>query len=87
MLGSEGRENGLCCCCDLQIQETSLEAHIRDAINRFVRIGGVNSGKSPGRPSASEEVVGDLRQRLEQNPQKSLRRLSQQSRVPVATRN
>ena len=53
---------------DLQIQETSLEAHIRAVINRFVRTGSANKGKSPGRPSVSEEVFDDLR-RLEQNPQ------------------
>ena len=33
---------------DLQIQETSLESHIRgDVINRFVRTGNLNKGKSP----------------------------------------
>ena len=46
---------------DLIIQETSLEAHIRDVINRFVRSGSVNKGKSPGRAAISEEVVDDLR--------------------------
>ncbi|KAJ3650158.1 hypothetical protein Zmor_021863 [Zophobas morio] len=70
---------------DLEIQETSLEAHIRDVINRFVRTGNVNKGKSSGRPAVSEEVVDDLRERLEQNPQTSLTRLSQQSGVPVTT--
>ena len=46
---------------DLQIQETSLEAHIRgDVINRFVRTGNLNKGKSPGRLSVSEEVVDDF---------------------------
>ena len=31
---------------DLQIQETSLETHIRgDVINRFVRTGNLNKGK------------------------------------------
>ncbi|KAJ3666361.1 hypothetical protein Zmor_001805 [Zophobas morio] len=95
---------------DLQIQKISLETHIRDVINIFVRIGSVNKwkspgkssvsekvvdnlkrrtgsvnkGKSPGRPSVSEEVVDDLR-RLEQNPQTSLTKLSQESGVPIAT--
>ena len=66
------------------IQETSLEIHIRDVINRFVRTGSVDKRKSPGRPSVSEEVVDDLR-RLEQNPQTSLTRFPQQLGVPVAT--
>ena len=68
----------------LIIQETSLEVHIRDVINRFVRTGSVNKEKSRGRPSVSEEVVDDLR-RLEQNPQTSLTKFPQQSGVSVAT--
>ena len=52
---------------DLQIQETSLEAHIRDVINRFVRTGSVNKEKFPRKPSVSEVVVDDFRQRFEQN--------------------
>ncbi|KAJ3646459.1 hypothetical protein Zmor_024047 [Zophobas morio] len=52
---------------DLQIQETWLEAHIRDVINRFVRTGSVNIGKFPGGPSVFEEIVDDLRQ-IAQNP-------------------
>ena len=54
----------------LIIQETSLEIHIRDVINWFVRISSGDKEKFPGRPSVSEEVVDDLR-RLEQNPQTS----------------
>ena len=69
---------------DLIIQETSLEAHIRAVINRFVRTGSVNKEKSPRRLSIPKEVVDDLR-RLEQNPQTSLTRFPQQSGVPVAT--
>ena len=65
---------------DLQIQETSLEAHIEDVVNRFVRTCSVNKGKSPGRSSVSDEL-----RRLEQNLQTSLTRLSQQSGVLVAT--
>ena len=42
---------------DLIIQETWLEAHIRDIINTFVRTGSVNKGKYPGTPSVSEEIV------------------------------
>ena len=57
---------------DLIIQETSLEADIRDIVNRFVRTASVNKEKSRGRPSVSEEVVDDLTQ-LEQDPQTSLK--------------
>ena len=65
-------------------QKTSLGAHIRDVINRFVRTSSVEKGKSSGKYSESEEVVDDLR-RLEQRPQTSLTIFPQQSRVPVAT--
>ena len=66
------------------IQETSLEVHIRDVINRFVPTGRIDKGKSPGKLSVSEKVVDDLR-RLEQKPQTSLTRFAQQSGVSVAT--
>ena len=48
---------------DLVIQETSLKAHIKDLINRFVRTGtgSVKKKKSRGRPSVAEEVVDHLR--------------------------
>ena len=45
---------------NLIIQETSLEAHIRGVMNRFVQTGRVNKEKSCGRPSVSEEVVDNL---------------------------
>ena len=45
---------------DFITQETSLEAHIKDVINRFVRTGSVNKEKSRGRRSVSEELVDDL---------------------------
>ena len=64
------------------VQETSLEAHIRYVINRFIRTGSVNKGKCPGRPAVAEGVVDDLRQ-LKHNPQTFLTRLSQQSGVAV----
>ena len=47
----------------MQIQETSLEAHTRNVIDKFVRTGSLNKGKSPGKPSVFEEVVDDLRRR------------------------
>ena len=61
---------------DLIIQETSLEAHIRDVINRFVRTGSVDKFESAGTSSVSEEL-DDLR-RLDQNPQTFLTRFPQQ---------
>src|SRR5699024_2578615 len=70
---------------DIQIQEASLMKHIRDVIDRFVRTGSVSKGKSPGRPSVSDETVADLRERVEQNPRISLPKLSLQSGVPMTT--
>ena len=55
-------------------------------IEWFVQTGTVNKEKSNGRLSVSEKVVDELR-RLEQNPQISLTRLSQQSGVPVVIWN
>lgn len=70
---------------DVQILESSLKAHIRDVMNRFMQTGNVSKGKSPGRPQVSQEVVEDLRTRVEQNPQMSLSKLSLQSGVPFST--
>jgi hypothetical protein len=70
---------------NVQIQESSLKAHIRTVINRFIQTGNVNEKKSTGRPQISEEIVEDLRARVEQNPQTSLKRLSLQSGVPLST--
>ncbi|CAG9822325.1 unnamed protein product [Phaedon cochleariae] len=70
---------------NVQIQEFSLKAHIRTVMNRFIQNGNVNKKKSTGRPQISEEVVENLRARVEQNPQTSLKRLSSQSGVPLST--
>jgi hypothetical protein len=45
----------------------------------------LNFGKSVGRPPVNEEIVEDLRQRMEQNSKKSLRKLSLQADVPLST--
>ncbi|KAJ3659759.1 hypothetical protein Zmor_011432 [Zophobas morio] len=45
----------------------------------------VSKGKPTGRPQVSEDVVEDLRTRMEQSPRKSLSKLSLQSRVPYNT--
>ena len=70
---------------DFIIQETSLEAHVRDVIKRFVRTGSVDKGKSPGRLSVFEEVVDDFRLLDQHNAQTSLTRFPQQLGVPIAT--
>jgi hypothetical protein len=50
------------------IVEANLIAHIRRIVNRFVATGSVEKGKSVGRPPVNEEIVEDLRQRIEQSP-------------------
>ena len=43
-------------------------------VDRFVRTESVNKGKLPGRPSASDESVQDVKNRLEQSPNKPIRK-------------
>jgi hypothetical protein len=63
--------------------EANLIAHIRRIVDRLVATGSVEKGKSVGRPPVNEEIVEDLRQRIEQSPKKSLRKLSLQADVPT----
>jgi hypothetical protein len=41
----------------------------------------IEKGKTVGRPPVNDEIVEDLRQRMEQNSKKSLRKLSLQTDV------
>jgi hypothetical protein len=70
---------------NLDVEEQSLMTHIRRIMDRFDKTGDVSKGKSSGRPQVSEDIVEDLRQRVEQNPRTSLPRLSAQSGVPLST--
>jgi hypothetical protein len=67
------------------IVEANLIAHIRRIVDRLVATGSVEKGKSVGRPPVNEEIVEDLRQRIEQSPKTSLRKLSLQADVPLST--
>ncbi|KAJ3649791.1 hypothetical protein Zmor_021512 [Zophobas morio] len=67
------------------IEEESLKTHIRRIVARFNDTGSVCKGKPTGRPEVSEDVVDDLRTRMEQSPKKSLSKLSLQSGVPYST--
>jgi hypothetical protein len=44
--------------------EANLIPQIRSIVNRFVATGSVEKGKSVGRPPVNEEIVEDLRQRM-----------------------
>lgn len=60
--------------------------HVRRVIDRFRRTGSVVKGKSTGRPTVlTEEVVADISQRMDVSPKKSLRCLSAQTNLSVAT--
>jgi hypothetical protein len=63
---------------DIQIEEAPLSNDVRYVINR---VASINKGKSKERPLVSYGIVDDFRQRIEQNPQKPLSKLSQQTGV------
>ena len=50
-------------------------------VKRFRDTGGVLDKHRSGRPGLSEEIVDDIRNRLEQSPSKSLRRLSAEAGI------
>jgi hypothetical protein len=54
-------------------------------VDRFVATRSIEKGKTVGRPPVNDEIVEDLRQRMEQNSKKSLRKLSLQTHVPLST--
>lgn len=54
--------------------------HQQRTVQRFLESGSVSQRKSPGRPRiVTEDVREDINQRMLQSPNKSLRRLSQQT--------
>ncbi|KAJ3649686.1 hypothetical protein Zmor_021413 [Zophobas morio] len=67
------------------IAEKSLKTHIRRIVARFNDTGSASEGKPTGRPQVGEDVVEDIRTRMEQSPKKSLSKLSLQSGVPYST--
>lgn len=57
-----------------------LSRHILRIVQRFRGTGSVCKGKSSGRPSIlTENVVEDVRERMDQSPTKPLRQLAQQT--------
>lgn len=71
---------------DHDVDYDNLRRNIRRLVERFNNTGSVAPGKSPGRPTvANEEVVEDVRARLEQSPNKSLRKLCNQTGLSYGT--
>jgi hypothetical protein len=54
-------------------------------VDRFVATRSIEKGKTVGRPPVNDKIVEDLRQRMDQNSKKSLRKLSLQTDVPLFT--
>jgi hypothetical protein len=48
----------------------SCHTAFRGIVDRFVATGSIEKGKSVGRPPVNDEIVEDLRQRMEQNSKK-----------------
>jgi hypothetical protein len=55
--------------------EANLIPHVRRIVDRFGATRGIEKGKTVGRPPVYDEIVEDLRQRIEQSPKTSLRKL------------
>jgi hypothetical protein len=67
--------------------EANLIPHVRRIVDRFVATRSIEKTKTVGRPPVNEEIVEDLRQRMEQNlKKKSLRKLSLQTDVHLLSK-
>ncbi|KAI4461097.1 hypothetical protein MML48_5g00013775 [Holotrichia oblita] len=65
---------------DIDLDYESLSRHVLRTVERFRNTGSVAKGKSSGRRTVlNEEVVEDIRVRLDQSPRKPLRQLAQQT--------
>jgi hypothetical protein len=52
------------------IWKANLIPHVRRIVDRFVATRSIEKGKTVGRPPVKDEIVEDLRQRMEQNSKK-----------------
>ncbi|KAI4469952.1 d-amino acid oxidase [Holotrichia oblita] len=70
---------------DIDLDYESLSRHVLRTVERFRNTGSVAKGKSSGRRTVlNEEVVEDIRVRLDQSPRKPLRQLAQQTEAANA---
>jgi hypothetical protein len=51
--------------------EANLIPHVRRIVDRFVATRSIEKGKTVRRPPVNDEIVEDLRQRMEQNSKKN----------------
>jgi hypothetical protein len=65
---------------DYHCDEHCLRQKIRRTLERIQETGSVVKSKSSGRPPVAQDIVEDIRERIEDNPNISLRRLALQSK-------
>jgi hypothetical protein len=70
---------------DYHYDDHCLRQKIRRPLERFQETGSVVKSKSSGRPPVTQDIVEDIRERIEDNPNISLRRLALQSNVSLST--
>jgi hypothetical protein len=70
---------------DYHCDDHCLRQKIRRTLERFQETGSVVKSKSSGRPAVAQDIVEDIRERIEDNRNISLRRLTLQSNVPLST--
>lgn len=67
------------------VEETALQHHVRQIIERFQTTGSVLKGKSTGRLQTNQNVTEQVQALVEENPHSSLRRLSARTDVSYST--
>lgn len=67
---------------DIEMDQENIYQNIRRIVKRFRVSGSVHTGKSPGRNKVlTNETLQDIRQRMEQSPTKSLKKLAAQTGI------
>lgn len=67
------------------VDNIALHHHIRLVVEKFRARGSVLKGKSSGRPRTQQNIVENVENLVEENPQTSVRRLSAQTNVSSST--
>jgi hypothetical protein len=65
---------------DYHCDDHCLRQKIRRTLKRIQETGSIVKSKSSGRSSVAQDIVEDIRERIEDNPNISLRRLALQSK-------
>jgi hypothetical protein len=73
------------CLDQFHYDDHCLRQKIKRTLERFRGTGSVVKSKSSGRPPVAQDIEENIRERIEDNPNISLRRLALQSNVPLST--